>query len=141
LRSARAEMGVPASATLPLVVVSTDPQTRARAERAAPTLARIARVPSVAFADAAPRGAIQLLVRGQVVAVPLEGVVDIAAEKDRLAKERDKTAGEIRRIDGKLANESFVARAPEEVVEGEREKRASYEDRLAKIEAALKQLA
>jgi valyl-tRNA synthetase len=141
LRSARAEMGVPAAATLPLVVVGGDAETRARAERAAPTLARIARVSAVSFADMAPKAAIQLIVRGCVVAVPLEGVVDIAAEKDRLAKERAKTQGEIKRIDGKLSNESFVARAPEEVVEGEREKRAGYEERLTKIEAALKQLA
>ncbi|MFD1705025.1 valine--tRNA ligase [Methylopila henanensis] len=140
LRSARAEMGVPASATLPLVVVGGDAETRARAERAAPTLARIARVSSVSFADEAPKAAIQLIVRGCVVAVPLEGVVDIAAEKDRLAKERGKTQGEIKRIDGKLGNESFVARAPEEVVEAEREKRADYVARLAKIEAALRQL-
>ncbi|GLK69595.1 valine--tRNA ligase [Hansschlegelia plantiphila] len=140
LRSARAEMGVPASATLPLVIVGADAATRGRAERAEATLARIARVSSVTFADQAPGGAIQLLVRGQVAALPLEGVVDIAAEKDRLAKERDKTLGEIKRIDGKLANESFVARAPEDVVEGEKEKRAGYRDRLAKIEAALRQL-
>ncbi|MFD1330934.1 valine--tRNA ligase [Methylopila musalis] len=140
LRSARAEMGVPASATLPLVLVEADADLRARAERAAPTLARIARVSGVTFADTAPKGAIQLLVRGQIVAVPLEGVVDIAAEKDRLSKERAKAEGEIKRIDGKLANESFVARAPEDVVEGEREKRADYAARLAKIEAALRQL-
>ncbi|GLK57581.1 valyl-tRNA synthetase [Methylopila capsulata] len=140
LRSARAEMGVPASATLPLVVVGGDDETRARAERAAPTLARIARVSSVSFADSPPEAAIQLIVRGCVVAVPLEGVVDIAAEKDRLAKEKAKTQGEIKRIDGKLGNESFVARAPEEVVEAEREKRADYVARLAKIEAALTQL-
>ncbi|GLK80634.1 valine--tRNA ligase [Methylopila turkensis] len=140
LRSARAEMGVPASATLPLVVVGGDDETRARAERAAPTLARIARVSGVSFADEAPKAAIQLIVRGCVVAVPLEGVVDIAAEKDRLAKERAKTQGEIKRIDGKLGNESFVARAPEEVVEAEREKRADYVARLGKIEAALRQL-
>jgi valyl-tRNA synthetase len=141
LRSARAEMGVPPSAALPLVLVGPSADVRARAERAASTLARIARVSGVSFAAEAPKGAIQILVRGGVAAVPLEGVVDIAAEKDRLAKERAKTEGEIKRIDGKLANESFVARAPEEVVEGEREKRADYEARLAKIEAALRQLA
>ncbi|GLK75231.1 valine--tRNA ligase [Methylopila jiangsuensis] len=140
LRSARAEMGVPVSAALPLVLVEADAALKARAERAAPTLSRIARVSGVSFAEAAPKGAIQLLVRGQIVAVPLEGVVDIAVEKDRLAKERAKAEGEIKRIDGKLANESFVARAPEEVVEGEREKRADYAARLAKIEAALRQL-
>lgn len=122
------------------MLVGADDATRARAERAAPTLARIARVSNVSFADDAPKGAIQLLVRGEIVAVPLEGVVDIAAERQRLAKEREKTQGEIKRIDGKLSNESFVARAPEEVVEGEREKRADYEARLGKIEAALRQL-
>ncbi|MBB3972267.1 valine--tRNA ligase [Hansschlegelia beijingensis] len=140
LRSARAEMGVPPAATLPLVLVGADGALQARAERAAPTLARIARVSGVSFAETAPGEAIQLLVRGTIVAVPLSGVVDIGAERARLAKEREKTLGEIKRIDGKLSNESFVARAPEDVVEGEREKRAGYQDRLAKIEAALRQL-
>ena len=140
LRSARAEMRVPAGATLPIVVVGATDETRARTARAAPTLARIARVPDVSFADAAPKGAIQLLVRGEVIAVPLEGVVDIAAEKDRLGKEKIKALAEIKRIDGKLANESFIVRAPEEIVEAEREKRAGYVARLAKIEAALAQL-
>jgi valyl-tRNA synthetase len=140
LRSARAEMGVPPGAALPLVLVGADESLKGRGTRAAPTLARIARVSSVSFAETAPGEAIQLLVRGTVVAVPLGGVVDIAAERGRLAKERDKTVVEIKRIDGKLANESFVARAPDEVVEGEKEKRSGYEDRLAKIEAALRQL-
>ncbi|WP_020178354.1 valine--tRNA ligase [Methylopila sp. M107] len=140
LRSARTEMGVAPGATLPLVIVGADAAQTDRATRSAPTLARIARVSNVSFADVAPKGAIQLLVRGEVVAVPLEGVVDIEAERQRLSKERDKTLGEIKRIDGKLSNESFVARAPEEVVEAEREKRADYEARLAKIEAALRQL-
>ena len=140
LRSARAEMGVSPGSALPLVLVGADAATHARAERAAPTLARIARVSGVSFADVAPKGAIQLLVRGEIVAVPLEGVVDIAAERERLSKEKAKTDGEIKRIDGKLANESFVARAPEEVVEAEREKRADYVARLEKIEAALRQL-
>jgi valyl-tRNA synthetase len=140
LRSARAEMGVPPGAALPLVLVGADEALQGRAERSAPTLARIARVSSVSFAETAPGEAIQILVRGTVVAVPLGGVVDIAAERGRLAKERDKTVVEIKRIDGKLANESFVARAPEEVVEGEKEKRTGYQDRLSKIEAALRQL-
>ena len=65
----------------------------------------------------------QLLVRGEIVALPLKGVIDLAAEKARLEKELAKADADIARVDAKLGNPDFVARAPEEVVEGEREKR------------------
>ena len=73
----------------------------------------------------------QLLVRGEVAALPLKGVIDFAAERARLDKEMAKAEADIKRVDAKLGNADFVARAPEEVVEGEREKREEAEDRRA----------
>ena len=65
----------------------------------------------------------QLVVRGEVAALPLKGVIDLAAERARLAKEMQKADADIERVDAKLNNPKFMARAPEEVVEGEQEKR------------------
>ena len=78
--------------------------------------------------------------RGEIAALPLAGVIDLAAERGRLEKEMAKVAGDIARIDAKLGNADFVKRAPEEVVEGEREKREAAEGRRAKILEALERL-
>ena len=82
----------------------------------------------------------QLLVRGQIAALPLKGVIDLSAEKARLDKEMAKAEADIKRVDAKLANEKFVANAPEEIVEEEKEKRAEAVARKAKILEALERL-
>jgi valyl-tRNA synthetase len=75
------------------------------------------------------------------VILPLTGVIDIAAERTRLAKERDRTAGEARKIAQKLSNGDFVRRAPEEVVEENRERLATTQAEIARLEAALLRIA
>jgi len=79
-------------------------------------------------------------VRGEAVALPLSGVIDFAAEKARLEKEMARVDSDIARIDAKLGNGDFLRRAPEEVVEGEREKREEATARRAKIIEALDRL-
>ena len=101
---------------------------------------RLARVADISFADTAPQGAVQLVVRGEVAALPLKGVIDLAAERARLAKEMAKADADIARVDAKLGNANFVARAPEEVVEEEKEKREEAQARKAKIAEALERL-
>ena len=121
IRSVRAEMNIgPPTA---FVLAGASAETRARAARWADMIKRLARVSDISFAERAPQGAVQLLVRGEVAALPLKGVIDIAAEQARLEKEIAKVDADIERVDAKLGNAKFVARAPEEVVEGEREKR------------------
>ena len=78
--------------------------------------------------------------RGEVAALPLKGVIDIAAERARLAKEMQKADADIARVDGKLNNPNFMARAPEEVVEEDKEKREEALGRKAKIAEALERL-
>ena len=112
----------------------------ARAERWADFARRLARVADISFADAAPQGSVQLLVRGQVAALPLKGVIDFAAERVRLDKEMQKALADIKRVDQKLGNPNFVANAPEEIIEGEKEKREEAEGRRAKILEALERL-
>ena len=79
--------------------------------------------------------------RGETAALPLAGVIDIAAERARLSKERDRLSTDVAKIDAKLANADFVKRAPEEVVDEQRERRETALARMAKLEEALKRLA
>jgi valyl-tRNA synthetase len=83
---------------------------------------------------------VQLLVRGEVAALPLAGIVDLAAERARLEKELGKIAADIDRVDRKLSNADFIARAPEEVVEEQRERREEAAARAAKVREALERL-
>jgi valyl-tRNA synthetase len=139
VRSVRSEMNVPASAQVPLVLVA-GKQTEARAGRWDEALRRLARLSEITFAAKPPAGSVQLLVRGEIAAMPLKGVVDLAAERVRLEKELNKVADDINRVDKKFGNADFMARAPEEVVDEQREKRAEAEDRQAKIKEALERL-
>jgi valyl-tRNA synthetase len=140
IRSVRAEMNIAAAAQIPLVLAGASAEIRARAERWSEFLKRLARVSDISFADKPPQGSVQLLVRGEIAALPLKGVIDLAAEHARLEKEMQKVASDIARIDAKLSNADFIARAPEDVVDGEREKREEAEGRKAKILEALERL-
>jgi valyl-tRNA synthetase len=140
IRSVRAEMNIPPATKIPLVLAGVSAETKARAGRWAEFLQRLARVPDISFADAAPAGSVQLVVRGEVAALPLKDVVDLNAERARLDKELAKADADIKRVDVKLSNEKFVANAPEEIIEGEKEKRQEAEGRRAKILEALERL-
>jgi valyl-tRNA synthetase len=137
IRSVRSEMGVPAAAQLPLTLVGADAGIAAYAKNWSETIQRLARVTEISFADSAPPGSAQMIVRGALAAIPLAGIVDIDVERARLVKEIAKEHKEIAGIDGKLVNPDFLARAPEEVVEENRERRAAAAERIAKMEAAL----
>ncbi|HEY6025216.1 MAG TPA: valine--tRNA ligase [Pseudolabrys sp.] len=138
IRSMRVEMNI--TAAIPLVLANASGETRARAERWAEFIKRLARVSEISAAAAAPHGSVQLVVRGEVAALPLKGVIDLAAERARLGKEMQKAEADIARVDAKLGNANFVARAPEEVVEEEKEKREEAVARKAKIAEALERL-
>ncbi|MGA7389839.1 MAG: valine--tRNA ligase, partial [Pseudolabrys sp.] len=138
IRSMRADMNI--TAAIPLVLANASAETKARAERWAEFIKRLARVSEISSATAAPQGSAQLVVRGEVAALPLKGVVDLGAERARLGKEMRKAEADIARVDAKLGNANFVARAPEEVVEEEKEKREEALGRKTKIAEALARL-
>ena len=140
VRSVRSEMNVPAGAQIPLVLVSPDTATQDRAKTWHTTLSRLARLSSIETAPDAPAGSAQILVRGGVVALPLAGVIDFAAERARLAKEIAKTQGDIAKTETKLANEDFVRRAPEEIVEENRERLVEWRTRVEKLQTALERV-
>jgi valyl-tRNA synthetase len=140
IRSVRAEMNIAPATLTPLVLSGASAKTRERASRWSDVVKRMARLADISFADHPPEGSVQLLVRGEVAALPLKGLIDFSAEKARLDKELAKADAEIKRIDAKLANEKFVANAPEEIVEEEREKREAALARRAKILEAMQRL-
>jgi len=140
IRSVRAEMNITPATLTPLLLAGASAETKDRAQRWNDVIRRMARVADISFADSAPEGAVQLLVRGEIAALPLKGVIDFAAEQARLDKELTKAEADIKRVDAKLSNEKFVANAPEEIVEEEKEKRDAALARKAKIQEALERL-
>ncbi|RYX88854.1 MAG: valine--tRNA ligase [Bradyrhizobiaceae bacterium] len=140
VRSLRAEMNIVPATLTPLVLVAASAEMQARAQRWSDVIKRLARIADISFADKAPEGTVQLIVRGEVAGLPLKGLIDVAAEQARLDKELAKAEGDIKRADAKLSNEKFVANAAEEIVEEEREKRAAAEARKAKVLEAIERL-
>jgi len=140
VRSVRSAMNVPASATMPLVLIGAGEAVARRAGTHAKTLQRLARLDGIARADVAPEGAAQIVFDETVAALPLAGVIDMRAERARLSREIEKAAVEIGKIDRKLANGDFLAKAPPEVVEENRERRSALEAVNTKLETALKRL-
>ena len=140
IRSVRSEMGVPAAAQPALTLVAPPSELAAVARRWAETICRLARVGDVHFADAPPSGSLQIVVRGALAAIPVAGILDIAAERARLGKEIAKEQGEVAKVDAKLANADFLARAPEEVVAEHHERREAALARILKMAAAQQRL-
>jgi valyl-tRNA synthetase len=133
IRSARSETNVPAGAQIPLVLVNPSAGVQARVERWGDIVRRMARLSEIGVADPAPGSSVQLLVRGEVAALPLEGIVDLAAERARLNKEVQKIDADVAKLDAKLGNADFLKRAPEEVIEEQRERREEALARKHKI--------
>ncbi|MGO9172397.1 MAG: valine--tRNA ligase [Rhodomicrobium sp.] len=141
IRSLRSEMNVPAASMLPLTIAGAGKETKARAKRYENFLKRMARLSSIAMADAPPQGSVQFVLGEATMALALANVIDLAAERERLAKEIGKLEQEIEKIDARFANEQFMAKAKEEVVEENRERRAEAEAAAVRLKAALQRLA
>ncbi|MBX9450902.1 MAG: valine--tRNA ligase [Mesorhizobium sp.] len=137
IRSVRSEMNVPPAATAPLVMVGANATTRERVARHDPAIRRLARIGEVGFDATAPKGAAQIVIGEATACLPLGDLIDLKAEEARLSKELAKNADEIARIEKKLANPNFVAKAAPDVVDAEREKQAELVDAKAKLETAL----
>lgn len=140
IRSIRAEMNVPPSAKPALSVVGAGPETKARLARHRDLLLTLARLDSVREADAAPAGSAPVVMGEATGALGVAEFIDIAAEKARLTKDIAGHASEIEKVNKKLGNPDFLARAKEEVVEENRERLAEAEAAKAKLEAALSRL-
>ena len=140
VRSVRAEMNVPPSARLTLLLKDAGRETSARLTRHRDVALTLARLSSARVAAEIPQGSAQFVIGEAVAALPLGDVIDFAKERARLEKELKKSEDEIARFDAKLGNPGFVAKAPEEVIEEQKEKRAEAEAISARLREALKRL-
>ncbi|MGV8996081.1 MAG: valine--tRNA ligase [Parvibaculaceae bacterium] len=140
VRSVRSEMNVPAGAKIPLMIKGASAENLARLTRHMDLIVRLARLSSAEVSESVPAGALQMVLDEATVLLPVADVVDLKAETVRLKKELGKLEGEIAKIDGKLGNEKFLASAPEEVVDEQRERKAEAEAAKAKLTVAVKML-
>ena len=135
LRSIRSQMNIAPSKAVPLLLQDGDAGDRDRIGRHAPALRFLARLESVEWlAGEAPAAAAAVLGELKLL-IPLEGLIDLSAERARLDKELKRIAGEIAKCEGKLGSETFVANAPAAVVETERARLADWTRQHAALQA------
>jgi valyl-tRNA synthetase len=142
IRSVRAEMNVPPSAKLDLSVKGAQGADEARLKTHKALVLANARLESIAPVgdDADVSGAIQAVAGSLTLLLPLAGVIDLDQERARLKKEIAKLDGEIGKIEKKLSNQGFIAKAPPEVVEENRDRMQAAADAKAKVEEALSRI-
>ncbi len=140
IRSSRAQMGVPAGLKLPMVLAEADAPARAALARNETLIFRLARIDSLTE-TAIPKGSISISATGAVFGLPLEGVIDVKAEKARLEKALAKIEKEAAGLKSKLDNPRFIANASEEVIDESRENLAARSEEAAQIKAAVQRLA
>jgi len=141
IRSVRTEMNVPAGAKIPLVVIGADSALKDRATRNEDTIKRLSRLEDISFAAAEPKGAALIVAGETTAALPLTGIIDMAAEKKRLAKAIESAASDLFKMDAKLSNPSFVERAKPEAIAEARTRKAELEADIARLSAAHTRLA
>ncbi|OUJ04358.1 valine--tRNA ligase [Acetobacter cibinongensis] len=138
VRTVRSEMNVPPSQKAPVFLKDAHPETVARAERWQEAIGRMARVSHVAALEGnLPKGCAQAVLDEATLIIPLEGLIDITVERDRLQKELTKAEDEIGKTEKKLANENFVARAKPEIVQEMRERLVAQQGESQRLKAAL----
>ncbi|MEP2640623.1 valine--tRNA ligase [Roseobacter sp.] len=141
IRSARAQMHVPAGLYVSLLVTDLDAGGQSAWARNETMIKRLARVETLEQADAFPKGTVTLAVTGGTFGLPLADIIDIAEEKARLQKTLDKLAKELGGLRGRLKNPRFAASAPPDVVEETRTNLALREEEDSKLKEALARLA
>lgn len=136
IRNLRAEYDINPGKPLEVMLKAASDTDAARLEANKQVLVSLAKLDSVRVLSAGettPACATALVGKSELM-IPMAGLINKEAELERLAKEIAKTQGEIKRIEGKLGNEGFVAKAPEAVVAKEREKMEGYKEALTKLE-------
>ena len=140
VRNRRSEMNVPPSKKAALIIATQKPALFAQAE---PFMKRLAWASQVTVQQQAPAdvsGMVTCVTQAAQIYMPLSELVDLDKERERLQKELDNALNMVTRTEGKLKNESFVSRAPEAVVNAEKEKLEKYRQMAAKLQDNLKAL-
>ena len=140
IRSVRSELNVPAGAKIPLGHMNASAETTRRMGVHADAIERMARITGMTSVSLVQTGAVQIVVDEMTLVLPLADVIDISAERDRLGREIAKLEQEVIRFDKKLGNEKFIANAPPEVVETDRERRQETLDKKLRLDEARRRL-
>ena len=140
IRTARTELNVPPGAKMQAVVRDASEETRRRLDRQGAALARLARIESLTLGEEVSGGAAQIVVDEATFILPLEGVIDIAAEKARLVKALGAAEKERDSLGGRLSNPSFVEKAKPEAVAKAREDHGEKVAEADRLKAALERL-
>ena len=140
VRNARAEKNVPPSKKVKTYVITNIADKFERGLIFFEKLASCSEVVISSDKSVLPENIVTVVVEGAEISLPLGDLVDKDKELERLGKERDRLIGEIKRVEGKLSNQGFVAKAPKEVVEAEAAKGKTYKEMLEKVEEAIKAL-
>ncbi len=141
VRGTRNQMNVPAAAQVPLLIKGASDITRARLTANEALIGRLARVSKLTHSEtSAGEGDVQMVVGEATFVMPLGDVIDLVAERARLQRDLSKLEGEIAKIEKKLANEQFIAKAPEEVVEEQRERLVEASQTRQKLSDAVARL-
>ncbi len=139
-RGARNELGIAPGEKLAAFIADPSPTAATVIERSSAAIERLARLSPVTVGDAPDGPVMQVIAGNDVVIVPLEGVIDIDAERARLQKAREASAKEAKSLQGRLSNANFVERAAPEAVEKARTDHAHHTGEVARLDAALARL-
>ena len=141
IRAMRSDLNVPAAARIRLLVRDADHQTTERLKQHQEQFLRLSRLDCIEFADVVPHGSAQTVVEGTTLILPLGGVVDLAREKARLAKEIGRLDGDLQKFAQKLANPAFLAKAKPEIIDEQREREADARRDRDRLQAAYDRIA
>ena len=139
VRSVRTEMNVPAGAKVNLVVTGGGPVVEARLARHADTIKRLARLETIA-PGIAPKGSAMIVAGDVSAAIPLEGMIDMDAERKRLAKSIAAHESDIAKMVAKLSNPDFMARAKPDAIEEAEARKVELDGLVAKLKSALSRI-
>ncbi|SCI20354.1 Valine--tRNA ligase [uncultured Clostridium sp.] len=142
IRNVRAEMNVPPSKKAKVIIVPTEEKKEAMVAGCDyfVTLASASEVEIVANEDNIPEDAVSVVIDGVKIFIPLDELVDFAKEIERLSKEKAKLESEIKRVNGKLSNEGFVAKAPQALINAEKAKKEKFEEMMKSVVERLENL-
>ena len=139
IRNRRAEMNVAPSKKAKVIIATADRATYS--DDTVKFFIKLASASEVEFVDSyADENAVQIVAEGASIFIPLGELIDFAKERERLNKEREKYLSEIDRVEKKLANEGFVAKAPAQLIEAEKAKKAKFIEQLAAVDEAIAKL-
>ena len=140
IRSARAQLRVPAGLKIPMIFLKMDSDAKQAWENNSKMIQKLARITGLTSADDIPKGSIAISAKGASFALPLEDIIDVDEEKKRLSKSLDKLQKEISALKGRLQNSKFIDSAPEEVILETQENLVLREEEEAKLSSAASQL-